>query len=65
MYEPIDGVYLIEAGGKDLIDCSSGGNVYNATIPAGPGYQVPYFPLLAARELGEEVKWPAQYLRAR
>ncbi len=84
---------------------------YNATIPVGPGYQVPfseavrktgiltgavgfittarqaesilqeekadlvfmarellrnpYFPLMAARELGEDIKWPAQYLRAR
>jgi len=26
----------------DLIDCSSGGNVYNAQIPARPGYQVPF-----------------------
>jgi 2,4-dienoyl-CoA reductase-like NADH-dependent reductase (Old Yellow Enzyme family) len=25
--------------GIDLIDCSSGGNVHNAVIPAGPGYQ--------------------------
>jgi 2,4-dienoyl-CoA reductase-like NADH-dependent reductase (Old Yellow Enzyme family) len=31
--------------GVDLIDCSSGGNVANARIPLGPGYQVP----LAAR----------------
>jgi len=28
--------------GVDLIDCSSGGNVPNATIPTGPGYQVPF-----------------------
>jgi len=28
--------------GVDLIDCSSGGNVPNATIPVGPGYQVPF-----------------------
>jgi 2,4-dienoyl-CoA reductase-like NADH-dependent reductase (Old Yellow Enzyme family) len=28
--------------GVDLIDCSSGGNVANATIPLGPGYQVPF-----------------------
>ena len=26
----------------DLIDCSSGGNVPKAPIPAGPGYQVPF-----------------------
>jgi len=95
----------------DLIDCSSGGNVYNARIPVSPGYQVqfsgavretgimtgavglitsagqaeaileeekadlvffgrellrnPYFPLLAARELGEEIEWPVQYLRSK
>jgi len=28
--------------GVDLIDCSSGGNVPRATIPVGPGYQVPF-----------------------
>jgi len=28
--------------GVDLIDCSSGGNVPKATIPTGPGYQVPF-----------------------
>ena len=28
--------------GVDLIDCSSGGNVARATIPLGPGYQVPF-----------------------
>ncbi len=28
--------------GVDLIDCSSGGNVDGATIPTGPGYQVPF-----------------------
>ncbi len=33
--------WLKEAG-VDLIDCSSGGNVSDAQIPAGPGYQVPF-----------------------
>jgi 2,4-dienoyl-CoA reductase-like NADH-dependent reductase (Old Yellow Enzyme family) len=28
--------------GVDLIDCSSGGNVARAAIPAAPGYQVPF-----------------------
>lgn len=28
--------------GVDLIDCSSGGNVAQAKIPIGPGYQVPF-----------------------
>lgn len=34
-------IYLKNAG-VDLIDCSSGGNVHNVKIPAGPGYQVPF-----------------------
>jgi 2,4-dienoyl-CoA reductase-like NADH-dependent reductase (Old Yellow Enzyme family) len=101
----------LEPLGVDLIDCSSGGNVSNATIAIAPGYQVPfaerirrearvrtgavglitspqqaeeivsagqadavviarellrdpYFPLRAGRELGQEIAWPAQYLRA-
>jgi 2,4-dienoyl-CoA reductase-like NADH-dependent reductase (Old Yellow Enzyme family) len=103
--------YILKDQGVDLIDCSSGGNVYNARIPVSPGYQVqfseavrktgiltgsvgfittatqaesilqeekadlvlfarellrnPYFPLLAAYELGEDVTWPVQYLRAK
>ena len=28
--------------GVDLIDCSTGGNVAQAAIPLGPGYQVPF-----------------------
>jgi 2,4-dienoyl-CoA reductase-like NADH-dependent reductase (Old Yellow Enzyme family) len=31
---------ILKEHGVDLIDCSSGGNVYNAKIPFGPGYQV-------------------------
>jgi 2,4-dienoyl-CoA reductase-like NADH-dependent reductase (Old Yellow Enzyme family) len=101
----------LRARGVDLIDCSSGGAVVDATIPVGPGYQVPfaerirresgiptgavgmitsaaqadtlvrngqadcvllaremlrdpYWPLHAARELGGELPWPPQYLRA-
>jgi len=97
--------------GVDLIDCSSGGNVAQATIPVGAGYQTPfaeqirreakimtgavgmitapvqaehivvtgqadavimareflrdpYWPLRAARELGQVISWPVQYLRA-
>jgi 2,4-dienoyl-CoA reductase-like NADH-dependent reductase (Old Yellow Enzyme family) len=97
--------------GIDLIDCSSGGNVAQANIPVGPGYQTPfagrirqesgmltgalgmitspvqaehilatgqadaviiaremlrdpYWPLRAARELGQSISWPVQYLRA-
>jgi 2,4-dienoyl-CoA reductase-like NADH-dependent reductase (Old Yellow Enzyme family) len=33
---------LLKSAGADLIDCSSGGNVPNAKITAGPGYQVPF-----------------------
>jgi len=97
--------------GADFIDCSTGGNVAQATIPVGPGYQAPfaerirreagipagavgliteaaqaeeivasgqadavllarellrdpYFPMRAARELGQDLAWPVQYLRA-
>jgi 2,4-dienoyl-CoA reductase-like NADH-dependent reductase (Old Yellow Enzyme family) len=34
--------YILKDMGVDLIDCSSGGNVYDARIPFGPGYQVPF-----------------------
>lgn len=32
----------LKSDGVDVIDCSSGGNVAHATIPVGPGYQVPF-----------------------
>lgn len=97
--------------GVDLVDCSSGGNIFHAKVPLGPGYQVPfseairktgiltgavglitsarlaesileeekadliflareilrnpYFALHAARELGDDIRWPLQYLRAK
>lgn len=102
---------ILKESGVDLIDCSSGGNVYNAVIPFSPGYQVPfseavrktgiltgtvglittagqaesilreeqadlilmgrellrnpYFALHAARELGDDISWPVQYLRSK
>jgi 2,4-dienoyl-CoA reductase-like NADH-dependent reductase (Old Yellow Enzyme family) len=102
---------ILKDNNIDLIDCSSGGNIYNAKIALTPGYQVPlsekvrksgvltgavglittaslaesiiqegkadlvllarellrnpYFPLNAARELGMDVPWPVQYLRAK
>jgi 2,4-dienoyl-CoA reductase-like NADH-dependent reductase (Old Yellow Enzyme family) len=40
---------VLKQHGVDLVDCSSGGNVAGATIPTGPGYQVPF----AARIRGE------------
>ena len=33
---------ILKSSGVDLIDCSSGGNVPDAKIPIGPGYQVPF-----------------------
>jgi 2,4-dienoyl-CoA reductase-like NADH-dependent reductase (Old Yellow Enzyme family) len=33
---------LLRDRGVDLVDCSSGGNVPNAQVPLGPGYQVPF-----------------------
>jgi 2,4-dienoyl-CoA reductase-like NADH-dependent reductase (Old Yellow Enzyme family) len=102
---------ILKESEVDLIDCSSGGNVYNAVVPAAPMYQVPfsevikktgiltgavgfittavqaesilregkgdlvilaremlrnpYFTFNAARELGEDIPWPVQYLRAK
>ena len=109
--ESIGLAYLLRNAGVDLIDCSSGGNIFNAKIPAAPGYQVPfagalrktgvmtgavglitssdqaeeilleekadlilmgrellrnpYFPLQAAKKLGEDTQWPDQYSRAK
>jgi 2,4-dienoyl-CoA reductase-like NADH-dependent reductase (Old Yellow Enzyme family) len=40
--ESVKLAYILKEMGVDLIDCSSGGNVYNARIPASPGYQVPF-----------------------
>ncbi len=33
---------LLKVVGVDLVDCSSGGQVANARIPFGPGYQTPF-----------------------
>jgi 2,4-dienoyl-CoA reductase-like NADH-dependent reductase (Old Yellow Enzyme family) len=32
----------LKEAGVDLIDCSSGGNLPDAVIPAGPGFQTPF-----------------------
>jgi 2,4-dienoyl-CoA reductase-like NADH-dependent reductase (Old Yellow Enzyme family) len=32
----------VKAMGVDLVDCSSGGNLPHAAIPAGPGFQTPF-----------------------
>ncbi len=102
----------LEREGVDVIDCSSGGLVPDARIPAAPGYQTamaaeirreakipvvavgmisdpvqaehilvteqadavslaremlrePYWPLHAARRLGQDVPWPVRYERAK
>jgi 2,4-dienoyl-CoA reductase-like NADH-dependent reductase (Old Yellow Enzyme family) len=33
---------MLKALGVDFVDCSSGGNIAEAKIPLGPGYQVPF-----------------------
>jgi len=35
--------------GIDLVDCSSGGNIHDAKIPLGPGYQVPFAAAIRAQ----------------
>jgi 2,4-dienoyl-CoA reductase-like NADH-dependent reductase (Old Yellow Enzyme family) len=40
--DSLDLAKLLKRHGVDLIDCSSGGLVPGATIPVGPGYQVPF-----------------------
>lgn len=40
--ESVKLAYLLKDLGVDLIDCSSGGNIYNAEIPFRPDYQVPF-----------------------
>ena len=42
---------MLREAGADLIDVSSGGNVANASIPLGPGYQVHF-----AREIREKAQ---------
>jgi 2,4-dienoyl-CoA reductase-like NADH-dependent reductase (Old Yellow Enzyme family) len=40
--QAVDLARNLRALGVDLVDCSSGGNVADAKIPLGPGYQVPF-----------------------
>lgn len=40
--ESVELARVLKQHGVDLIDVSSGGNVSGATIPTGPGYQVPF-----------------------
>ena len=110
--QSIDFSRRIKALGVDFIDCSSGGTVPDARIPAGPGFQAvfsaairkavgietgavglitapaqaeqllvteqadavllgreflrsPYWPMIAAAELGVDMEWPDQYKRAK
>lgn len=39
----------LKEAGIDLIDCSSGGNVADAKIPVGPGFQTPFAAALRAQ----------------
>jgi 2,4-dienoyl-CoA reductase-like NADH-dependent reductase (Old Yellow Enzyme family) len=110
--QSIDLCGRLKSLGVDFIDCSSGGTVPDARIPAGPGFQAvfsaairkavgiatgavglitspaqaeqvlvteqadavllgreflrtPYWPLLAAADLGVDLEWPDQYKRAK
>lgn len=38
--ESVQLAWVLKDMGVDLIDCSSGGNVFHAKVPVGPGYQV-------------------------
>src|ERR1019366_3049190 len=40
--QSIDLARRLKAAGVALLDCSSGGPVPDATLPAGAGYQVPF-----------------------
>jgi len=42
MPQAVELARMVRSLGVDVIDCSSGGNVATARIPAGPGYQVPF-----------------------
>ncbi|PKN89039.1 MAG: oxidoreductase, partial [Chloroflexi bacterium HGW-Chloroflexi-7] len=39
--ESVELAKILKGMGVDLVDCSSGGNVAEAKVPVGPGYQVP------------------------
>ena len=39
--ESVEVARIAQRAGADLIDCSSGGNVPDVSIPIGPGYQTP------------------------
>ncbi len=39
--ESVELARCLKDEGVDLVDCSSGGNVHQAKVPLGPGYQVP------------------------
>ncbi len=41
----------LKDAGVDLVDCSSGGLISDASVPAGPGYQAP-FAMALRREVG-------------
>jgi len=51
--EPGQAEAIIAGGQADLV------------LIARESLRDPYFPLRAARELGHDLKWPVQYLRAK
>ena len=40
--EAVEFCRIIKPLGIDLVDCSTGGNIWSATMEVGPGYQVPF-----------------------
>ena len=47
--ESIELARALAAIGIDMIDCSSGGNIHDAKIALGPGYQVPFASAIRAQ----------------
>ena len=47
--ETIELARRLAAVGIDMIDCSSGGNIHDARIALGPGYQVPFASAIRAQ----------------
>ena len=47
--ESIELARRLAATGIDMIDCSSGGNIHDAKIALGPGYQVPFASAIRAQ----------------
>ena len=51
--QSVDLARKLKAAGADVIDASSGGNVGNAKIPIGAGYQTPFAERIRREELSK------------